>query len=79
MKPKSSDRQDHPALRGPSSFQPSADTDVAAEPVANVDVVGIEGALKRKSVHKMSALVDEHPAEALSALRRWLHDGNGTE
>lgn len=58
-------------LRRPSS--PVGDI-----PVDDADkdgpIAGIEGRLKKRSVGKMTKLVDEHPDEAISTLRRWLQE-----
>jgi hypothetical protein len=56
-------------LRGPSgAARPNAGAD------GGIDVAGVEGKLKKRALGKMSKLVDEHPDEAVSALRRWLHE-----
>lgn len=36
-------------------------------------VAGVRGKLRKKTVAKMSDLVEENPEEAVGALRRWLH------
>lgn len=39
-----------------------------------LDVDGVEKRLKKRAVNKLTRLVDEHPDEAVGALRRWLRD-----
>lgn len=40
-----------------------------------IDVAQIDGQVKKSSVRKVAALVDEHPDETMSILRTWMHEG----
>lgn len=37
-------------------------------------VADVEGRMKKRAVNKLTKLVNDHPDEAVGALRRWLHD-----
>lgn len=39
----------------------------------HVDVAQIDGQVKKSSVRKVAALVDQHPDESMSILRTWMH------
>lgn len=41
----------------------------------HIDVAQIEGQVKKSSVRKVAALVEQHPDESMSILRTWMHDG----
>jgi flagellar M-ring protein FliF len=43
----------------------------------HIDVAQIEGQVKKSSVRKVAALVEQHPDESMSILRTWMHDGEG--
>ncbi|WP_439637652.1 flagellar basal-body MS-ring/collar protein FliF [Oceanicaulis sp.] len=47
--------------------EPSADD--------HIDVAQIEGQVKKSSVRKVAALVEQHPDESMSILRTWMHEG----
>ena len=40
-----------------------------------IDVAQIDGRVKKSSVRKVAALVDQHPDETMSILRTWMHEG----
>lgn len=40
----------------------------------HIDVAQIEGQVKKSSVRKVAALVDQHPDESMSILRTWMHE-----
>ena len=44
-------------------------------PDDHIDVAQIEGQVKKSSVRKVAALVEQHPDESMSILRTWMHDG----
>jgi len=39
----------------------------------HIDVAHIDGQVKKSSVRKVAALVDQHPDESMSILRTWMH------
>ena len=39
----------------------------------HIDVAQIDGQVKKSSVRKVAALVDQHPDESMSILRTWMH------
>ena len=68
---------DHPALRGPSSSRPEPAQPAASQADETADLgLQIKGKVKRKSLDKLESLVEQHPEETLSTLRRWLHGGD---
>lgn len=40
-----------------------------------IDVAQIDGQVKKSSVRKVAALVEQHPDETMSILRSWMHEG----
>jgi flagellar M-ring protein FliF len=44
-------------------------------PDDHIDVAQIEGQVKKSSVRKVAALVEQHPDESMSILRTWMHEG----
>lgn len=40
-----------------------------------IDVAQIEGQVKKSSVRKVAALVEQHPDETMNILRTWMHEG----
>jgi len=60
-----------PVLRrlAPPPSPPAEEAAAAAE----IDVSRIEGRVEASSLKKVGDIVEKHPGEAVSVLRRWLH------
>jgi flagellar M-ring protein FliF len=57
--------------------QPGADRAMLPEDEDDeerIDVAHIDGQVKKSSVRKVAALVDQHPDETMSILRTWMHE-----
>lgn len=69
----SKDSRNHPVLRGPSATR--APDDVADDADDDgLELKGVKGKIRKKTIDRFGKIVDDHPDEALSALRRWLHE-----
>ncbi|HRK72042.1 MAG TPA: hypothetical protein PLA85_10675, partial [Micropepsaceae bacterium] len=43
---------------------------------AMIDIARINGQVKESSVKKVGEIVNQHPEEAISIMRQWLHDAS---
>ncbi|XBQ17700.1 MAG: flagellar basal-body MS-ring/collar protein FliF [Oceanicaulis sp.] len=56
---------------GEQMMLPESEDDLDDE---RIDVAQIDGQVKKSSVRKVAALVDQHPDETMSILRSWMHE-----
>ncbi len=57
----------------------AADADGDEDDAGLLDLQNVEGRMQRSRVRKVGQVVNQHPEEAASVLKRWLHEGDRTE